>query len=226
MKIKFSAYILLASMLLLMVACDTESKKETDDAPKTETAAKADTCTYDFTIKVNPKKLQLHNLTNLNVELTNGNITVKGGNVMLKRQQLEALPQEILDYNCIHSFILAKNSFREFPFAILKMEKVKKIDLSDNSISKFPSLTEETDLETLNLSGNKITSISSADLLKFKNLKNLFLKGNSKLADLPEEITQLTNLKSLDLRGTKLGKSYTKIRSLMKEMPNTKIFYR
>lgn len=228
MRIKFSAYFLLSAMLLLMVACDTESKKNDNAESKsnTETAANTDTCTYDFTIKVNPKKLRLRNLTNLNVELTNGSVKVKGGQVMLNRQQLEALPKEILDYDCIHTLMLSKNSFNKLPIEILEIKELKKIDLSENSISQFPSLSEESMLETLNLNGNKITSISGSDLLKFKNLTNLFLKGNSNLADLPEEITQLKSLNNLDLRGTKLGKSYTKIRQLMKEMPNTKIFYR
>ncbi|MGB0861931.1 MAG: leucine-rich repeat domain-containing protein [Saprospiraceae bacterium] len=224
MKIKFSIYALFFTALMFMVSCDTKTKKS--DAEEVTTEANTDTCNYDFTIKVNPKKLQLSNLTNLNVELTNGNVEVKGGKVQLKRQQLEILPKEILNYDCIHTFNLSRNSISKFPIEVFKMEKLKKIDLSDNSISKFPSISETSNLETLNLNANKISVIKGADLLKFKNLKNLFLEGNSKLADLPEEITQMTNLKSLDLRGTKLGKSYTKIRKLMKDMPNTKIFYR
>jgi len=58
---------------------------------------------------------------------------------------------------------------------------------------------ELTQLETLNLAGNKISSIPK-EIIKLRNLKELILSGNL-IISLPEEIGQLSNLTLLLLEG-------------------------
>ena len=187
--------------------------------------ADKDTCTYDFTITLNPDKLRLTKYTNLNSTLREGVVSVYNGVLDLSRQWLQNVPSEVTNKNCIKEINLNRNDIREFPMTLFRIDELRKIDLSENDISKFPSLKEESPIVSLNLTANNISSISGEDLLKFKNIKHLYFKGNKNLKELPKEITQLKNLKNLDLRRTAIAQDYGKIQKLQKAMPDAGIYY-
>ena len=113
----------------------------------------------------------------------------------------------------------------KFPMSLFRIEQLRKIDLSENAITRFPSLKEEASIVSLKLNDNNISNVSGPDLLKFKNIQYLYFKGNSNLKELPKEITQLTKLKNLDLRKTAMARNYGKIQKLQKAMPDTRIYY-
>ncbi len=71
----------------------------------------------------------------------------------------------------------------------------------DELLILLPNLLKLENLETLNLSENKITNIPK-EFTQFKNLKNLFLQHND-LKTIPKELLKLNNLSILDLRGNK-----------------------
>ena len=189
------------------------------------TDADTDDCNDDFTIEVDPEELRLKDYTNLNATLRGGAAKVVNGKLNLSRQSIRILPSEITEQDCIKEINLNRNDIAEFPMSLFDIDKLRKIDLSENVITAFPSLKEESSIISLKLTGNNISSVSSADLLKFKNLEHLYFKGNKDLKDLPKEITQLKKLKNLDLRKTALARDYGKIKKLQKAMPNTSVFY-
>ena len=189
------------------------------------TGINADDCNYNFIIDVDFDKLRFKDHTTLNAKLRAGSVEVTNGMLNLSRQSLKLLPSEVAEQTCIKTINLNRNHIAEFPMALFDIDKLRKIDLSENQLTAFPSLEKESSLISLKLTGNNISSVSSADLLKFKNLEHLYFKENENLKDLPKEITQLTKLKNLDLRKTALAQDYGKIQKLQKAMPNTNVLY-
>lgn len=187
--------------------------------------ADKDTCTYDFTIKLNPNNLKLTKHTNLNITLREGIVSVYNGVLDMSRQGLETVPSEVTNKDCIKEINLNRNNIWQFPMALFRIDQLRKIDLSENELTKFPSLKEESPIISLKLTDNDISSVSGQDLLKFKNIQHLYFKGNKNLKDLPQEIVQLKDLKNLDLRRTALAQDYGKIQKLQKKMPNVRIYY-
>ena len=89
------------------------------------------------------------------------------------------------------------------PPEITKLTNLTSLDLSSNQLTSVPpEITKLTNLTSLDLSGNQLTSLPP-EITKLTNLTSLDLSGNQ-LTSLPPEITKLTNLTSLDLSDNQL----------------------
>lgn len=74
---------------------------------------------------------------------------------------------------------LKGNVLTKVPDAVVQMEHLISIDLSNNNFTIFPEkLTEMTALERINLEGNQITDLPVEKLLAMSSLKWINLKSN------------------------------------------------
>ena len=79
-----------------------------------------------------------------------------------------------------------------------------KLDLSSQGLTKVPEyIFNATNLEELNLSGNKLTGALPAEIRNLQNLKALNVSGNQ-MTGVPAEVGQLQNLEVLDLSNNQL----------------------
>ncbi|MCI0479089.1 leucine-rich repeat domain-containing protein [Candidatus Uhrbacteria bacterium] len=78
------------------------------------------------------------------------------------------------------------------------------LDLSGQGLTSIPSYVfSRTDLEHLDLSGNRLTGAPQAEIRHLQNLKTLDLSGNQ-LTGLPAELGQLRKLETLDVSDNQL----------------------
>lgn len=78
------------------------------------------------------------------------------------------------------------------------------LDLSDRGLKAIPDdVFSRTDLEWLDLSGNRLTGAPQAEIRHLSKLKYLDLSDNS-LTGLPAELGQLKGLENLDVSNNKL----------------------
>jgi Leucine-rich repeat (LRR) protein len=78
------------------------------------------------------------------------------------------------------------------------------LDLSNQNLTKIPdSVFNQTNLESLNVSGNQITGAIQAEIKNLKNLRVLNASNNL-MTGVPAEIGQLQNLEILDLSNNQL----------------------
>ncbi len=87
----------------------------------------------------------------------------------------------------------------------IKKEAVgKSLDLSNKGIDKLPPyVLDNTSLEELDISANKLTGALPAEIRRLKNLKVLDASDN-KMTGVPAEIGQLEKLEVLDLSNNQL----------------------
>lgn len=79
-----------------------------------------------------------------------------------------------------------------------------RLDFSSGGLEKVPPLVfDRTDLEELDLSGNRLTGALPAEIRRLRNLRWLDASGNL-MTGVPAEIGQLTELEDLDLSNNKL----------------------
>lgn len=72
-------------------------------------------------------------------------------------------------------------------------------NLANQGLTKFPvNILSETGLETLDISGNKLTGAMPAEIRQLKSLRELDASDN-KFTGVPAEIGQLSDLEVLDL---------------------------
>nr|XP_006817675.1 PREDICTED: protein flightless-1 homolog [Saccoglossus kowalevskii] len=123
---------------------------------------------------------------------------------------------------------LSYNELSRVPEAFYQIKSLKRINLSNNSITEISTLCDNwTNLETLNLSRNKLASLPNA-ICKCTSLKRLFLNcnmldfdgipsgigklydlehfmaANNKLEMIPESLCRCGKLKKLVLNGNRL----------------------
>lgn len=89
-----------------------------------------------------------------------------------------------------------------------KNDKVTKLDISFNNLTKLPDLIDKlVNLKELIIHHNRLTSLSWSSQARLpgsiKNLTHLDISSN-KLTFLPDSITKLTNLVQLDISDNKL----------------------
>ncbi|PIP61008.1 hypothetical protein COX00_00140 [Candidatus Uhrbacteria bacterium CG22_combo_CG10-13_8_21_14_all_47_17] len=118
------------------------------------------------------------------------------------------------------------------------------LDLSNRGLTKIPnSVFSQTDLESLNLSGNALEGAPQAEIRHLQKLTSLNLSGNN-LTGLPAELGQLAQLQTLDVSNNQLtglplelgnltqlrvldirGNTYSAqdLDQIMKKLPNTEV---
>ena len=142
--------------------------------------------------------------------------------------KLTKIPPEIFELKWLEKLDLSGNNIPELPNILSHFPKLRlfgfrwqenepipdwihlvsalKVDLSlfnINISNKLPDfIFTLTNLNSLNLNSNKLTSIPDS-ITQLTNLNSLDLSDNQ-LTSIPDPITQLTNLNSLDLRFNKL----------------------
>ena len=105
------------------------------------------------------------------------------------------------DLEKVPSLYLSGNQLTEVPNGLEKFTQLKGLNLSGNRLTDVTSLEKLTQLESLLLGNNKLTEVSNG-LEKLTQLKELYLSGNQ-LTDV-KGLEKLTQLKELYLDGNQL----------------------
>ncbi len=116
--------------------------------------------------------------------------------------QLEEWPKELEALQKLEMLSLAYNKFKDIP-VINGLRSLTTLDLQGNVLTDISNLCVLKKLQILNVSFNKIPTLSRAITL-FADLKILYLTGNE-LTKLPDEITLLNTLGMLLLAYNKLS---------------------
>lgn len=105
--------------------------------------------------------------------------------------------------NSLMFFIAADNQFNDEMWSLFNcFTNLQLLNLSYNNLSDVSNLKLE-NLSELYLSGNKLRTLPSDTVLKWKQLKTLMLNANQ-LLSLPAELSQLTHLNTLDVGSNQL----------------------
>lgn len=84
------------------------------------------------------------------------------------------------------------------------VNSAKTLDLSNKNLDALPKyVLDKNDLESLDISGNKLTGALPAEIRQLKNLKVL-KASNNQMTGVPAEIGQLSKLELLDLSNNQL----------------------
>jgi Leucine-rich repeat (LRR) protein len=87
---------------------------------------------------------------------------------------------------------------------VTKVTDATVLDLSNRGLDKIPSdVFDQTNLQDLNISNNKLTGAIPSQLGQLKNLK-ILNASNNQMTGLPAEVGQLVNLQVLNLANNKL----------------------
>ncbi len=90
----------------------------------------------------------------------------------------------------------------EYPTTTLPLNK--QLDLSNQELTDVPEYVfNQKNIETINLSNNKLTGALGAEIKNLTNLKQLNLSNNN-FSGVPAEVGQLQNLEVLDLSNNQL----------------------
>lgn len=121
-----------------------------------------------------------------------------------------------------------------------------RLDLSNQGLSKMPSyILDMIELESLDLSGNKLTGALPAEIRYLSNLKELNVSHNSMtgipaeigalknletldysyngITGMPNELSQLKNLKTFNLTGNNFSKQ--DLNTITTQLSNLKVIY-
>ncbi|MFT6982850.1 MAG: hypothetical protein ACJAUD_001620 [Crocinitomicaceae bacterium] len=121
--------------------------------------------------------------------------------INLSNNNFDTLPEQITGLKFLREVNVSNNNLTEFNN--LKTKHLTKLDLSNNELSKLPSLNRHSNLYELNLAGNDFTSVPASIPLT-KNLQVLNL-ANNHITHLPDDLTDYTKLKLLDLTGNDIS---------------------
>ncbi|EDO17570.1 hypothetical protein Kpol_534p51 [Vanderwaltozyma polyspora DSM 70294] len=166
----------------------------------------------EFSKLTNLKTLDLHsnNIRDLvngaeNIELTYlnlssnafGNQAINGGEFFTKLSPSSKLAKTLM------FFIAADNQFDDSSWTRFNCFKnLKVLNLSYNNFTDISNLELE-NLTELYFSGNKLISLPSDTILRWKYLKTLMLNGNQ-LLSLPSEVSKLSQLTVFDIGSNQL----------------------
>ncbi|XP_029163242.1 leucine-rich repeat-containing protein let-4-like [Nylanderia fulva] len=89
------------------------------------------------------------------------------------------LPKSLFQLPYLHTLYLGYNNLNDSVFKVKVTSPLKLLQLAANKLTVIPKIGVQPTLFDLNVSNNKITSISTEDLAPFCSLKELDLTGNS-----------------------------------------------
>lgn len=121
----------------------------------------------------------------------------------LRRDGLEAIPEEVFSMTNLEELYLEKNSIVKIPKEIGLLTNLKILDLDQNQIDSVPpEIGNLILLEELDLDQNKLVYLSP-EIGLLKNLRSLDLHQNL-LSGLPSEIGNLDSLVDIEIYNNKL----------------------
>ena len=155
------------------------------------------------------------------------NLAQDNGKLDLSECELESIPEEAFEVECLTELSLAGNNLSCLPPEIGKLRNLEKLQLSGNRLREVPDeLCLLDNLEGLWLHGNLLEQLPS-DIGALPHLKQLAIAGNrltslpesigllnalselvvagNRLEELPKSIGTLSSLRNLDLHGNQLG---------------------
>ncbi len=128
----------------------------------------------------------------------------KNSSLSLKNRNLFLLPNHFFNETnsfCVKHLYLQENGFQAFPMTIHNLKELETLDISSNKIKYLEgfSFSQNKILKELNANNNEIRTIN---LSGFQALKNLSLTDN--LINKIEPITKASNIQSIDLSNNQL----------------------
>jgi len=138
----------------------------------------------------------------------------------LKRQDLDSLPLDILEFKNLQYLSLRKNQLKNFPSELSVLKHLQVLDLSKNELPSIPEeISSFNNLKHLILNNNELTALPP-EIGKLSKLQYLDLWANP-MRDFPKELGQLRSLKEIDLRDMSFSDKEEKY--LFSIMPGVKI---
>lgn len=120
--------------------------------------------------------------------------------LILDSNQFETLIDQVYELKFLRQFSVAHNN-------LIELEKfdartLESIDVSNNSLSKLPSLTRQRELKFLNASNNNLDAFP--ERIRLQKLLELDLSFNN-ISQLPDDLTPYVGLKKLNLQGNPIS---------------------
>jgi Leucine-rich repeat (LRR) protein len=121
----------------------------------------------------------------------------------LSRNNLESLPEEIIQLSSLKGLKLNNNKLESLPESIGQLSSLQNLFLFNNNLKSLPeSIGQLSSLQYLNVSNNKLESLPES-IGQLSSLQYLNVMYN-KLESLPESIGQLSSLQGLELNNNNL----------------------
>ncbi|XP_029166469.1 asporin-like [Nylanderia fulva] len=97
----------------------------------------------------------------------------------LRLNDCDTLSKSLFQLPYLHTLYLGYNHLNDSVFKVKVTSPLRLLQLTENKLTTIPNIGVQPTLLNLNVSYNKITSISTEDLAPFCSLKELDLTGNS-----------------------------------------------
>lgn len=128
---------------------------------------------------------------------------VKTRNNYSDKARLKEIPDGIKNFESLEELNIEGNQLESFNNGILQLKKLKKLNLSRNSISQLPDLSSLSNLEFLDSSSNRISEIPES-IFSILKLKILDFGFNHNIKTISDKIHQLQDLQSLNLNANEI----------------------
>ncbi|PSN38760.1 Leucine-rich repeat-containing protein 47 [Blattella germanica] len=119
-------------------------------------------------------------------------------NLVLHSNKISQLPSTLGKLTNLKMLDLSRNKLEIIPDDVSKLPHLSTLNVSSNMLYTFPSMSQNTKLSILDLSGNQFEEFPDICYPDLIHLAEVKLNGN-KLKEIPPNVKELSSLKSLDL---------------------------
>lgn len=142
--------------------------------------------------------------------------------LILSNNSLTSLPEEIGNLVLLKNFEAANNQLVALPQSMGKLENLELLNLADNKLEDITALKPLTNLVTVSLDRNALTSLEGLNFPNLQRLRTLNACDNQ-LATLDATVGQLGLLENLNLERNKLTEVPCELGNLLKKMQTLKM---